>query len=246
MGEDFSDLQALSANNCGISSLHSFPSFPALIKLELSDNRISGNLDKIAAACPRLRGLDLSSNKIRDVEKLKPLADLAELSSLDLESNPIATADDYPDCVFELLPQLEYIDDKDKEGEDRPSDDEDDDEVDEYDSDTGPPIGGVFAPADQYADDLSDDEDDSDASGAFPADGLNDVDDGAYDEEDEDDADVYGAPVGDLDPLGDGLEDLEGGSEGGSDGELGTEYADEVNDTGDDGAGHDTKRVRTD
>lgn len=39
---------------------------------------------------------------------------LAGLVSLDLEQNPVADLDDYPDALFTLIPQLKFIDDADR------------------------------------------------------------------------------------------------------------------------------------
>lgn len=42
-------------------------------QLELSDNRISGGLDVLAAKCPNLTHLNLSGNKIKDLSTIEPL-----------------------------------------------------------------------------------------------------------------------------------------------------------------------------
>lgn len=42
-------------------------------QLELSDNRISGGLEVLAAKCPNLTHLNLSGNKIKDLSTIEPL-----------------------------------------------------------------------------------------------------------------------------------------------------------------------------
>jgi hypothetical protein len=48
-----------------------FPS--CLIQLELSENRISGDLEVLAEKCPNLKHLNLSGNKIKDLSTIEPL-----------------------------------------------------------------------------------------------------------------------------------------------------------------------------
>ena len=52
-----------------------FPKLPKLEKLELSDNRISGGLQALEGS-PLLTHLNLSNNRIQDLETVKPLAEL--------------------------------------------------------------------------------------------------------------------------------------------------------------------------
>jgi len=70
--EDYSVLENLSLINVGLTSLKGFPKLPNLKKLELSDNRISGGLNLLSGS-PKLTHLNLSGNKIKDIETLKPL-----------------------------------------------------------------------------------------------------------------------------------------------------------------------------
>lgn len=48
-----------------------FPS--CLTQLELSENRISGDLEVLAEKCPNLKHLNLSGNKIKDLSTIEPL-----------------------------------------------------------------------------------------------------------------------------------------------------------------------------
>lgn len=43
------------------------------LQLELSENRISGGLDVLAEKLPNLTHLNLSGNKLKDIDTLEPL-----------------------------------------------------------------------------------------------------------------------------------------------------------------------------
>lgn len=70
--DEYVNLESLSLINVGLTSLKGFPKLPKLKRLELSDNRISNGLDNLTG-CPNLICLNLSGNKIREFENLKPL-----------------------------------------------------------------------------------------------------------------------------------------------------------------------------
>ncbi|XP_042042146.1 acidic leucine-rich nuclear phosphoprotein 32-related protein-like [Salvia splendens] len=136
--EKFHNLQHLSMANIGASSLEQFPRLRNLQKLILSDNRIAGGLEFLVAAGPEsLRDLDLSNNRISDINDLRPLAEL-RLVSLDLYECPVTRIKDYRSRVFGLIRSLKYLDKMDAEENERPeSDDEDDDDDEEEDDDPG-------------------------------------------------------------------------------------------------------------
>jgi acidic leucine-rich nuclear phosphoprotein 32 family protein A/C/D len=75
----------------------------------LSDNRISGGL-QVLKDCSNLTVLNLSNNKIKDMESLEPLKELINLKSVDLYRNEVTQVDEYRDKVFALLPGLTYLD----------------------------------------------------------------------------------------------------------------------------------------
>jgi Leucine-rich repeat (LRR) protein len=70
--DDFKNLESLSLINVGLTTLKGFPNLPNLRKLELSDNRISGSLN-LLHGCSNLSYLNLSGNKIKDIQTLEPL-----------------------------------------------------------------------------------------------------------------------------------------------------------------------------
>jgi len=99
---------------CGINSLEGFPSLPALLELNLADN------------------------KVTSAEGLKSLKEAApSLQTLELEGCPLATKDGYRDAVFALLPHLVSVDGLTKDGEPVDDDDEGEEEDEEGDADEG-------------------------------------------------------------------------------------------------------------
>ncbi|XP_058829845.1 acidic leucine-rich nuclear phosphoprotein 32 family member A isoform X2 [Topomyia yanbarensis] len=122
--DSFKALEVLSLINVGLVSLKSFPKLPNLRKLELSDNRISNGVSHLTGS-PKLTHLNLSGNRIKDFEELKPLKELENLEVLDLFNNEVTTTEDYRDKIFELIPSLKYLDGFDKEDTEAPSDEED-------------------------------------------------------------------------------------------------------------------------
>lgn len=130
--EKFHNLQHLSIANIGVSSLEQFPRLQNLQKLILSDNRIASGLEfLVEAGLESLRDLDLSNNRIQDINDLGPLAEL-KLVSLDLYECPVTRIKDYRSRVFGLIKSLRYLDKMDADENERPeSDDDDDDEEEE-------------------------------------------------------------------------------------------------------------------
>ncbi|CAN6541675.1 unnamed protein product [Malus baccata var. baccata] len=145
--EKFQNLQHLSIANVGVSSLEQFPRLRNLQKLILSDNRIAGGLEfLVEAGLNSLRDLDLSNNRIQQVEDLAPLAQL-RLVSLDLYECPVTHVKDYRSRVFGLIKSLKYLDKMDADENERPeSDDEEEDEEDEEDDPGSGEIDGEERP----------------------------------------------------------------------------------------------------
>ena len=80
-------LEELSVAGARLSSLQGLPRLPALRRLSLPDNRLSGApaLAAVAEACgATLRHLDLGNNRFAEVGELEPLAKLG-VEALDLE-----------------------------------------------------------------------------------------------------------------------------------------------------------------
>ncbi|KAG5677199.1 hypothetical protein PVAND_006978 [Polypedilum vanderplanki] len=122
--DEFTALEKLSLINVGLTSLKSFPKLASLKKLELSDNRISNGLNHLLTS-PKLTSLNLSGNKIKDFDELKPLASLEKLEILDLFNNEVTSVENYRNNVFQLIPSLKFLDGFDKDDNEAPSDEDD-------------------------------------------------------------------------------------------------------------------------
>lgn len=107
--EEFSNLTKLSLINVGLTTLKGFPKLPKLKKLELSDNRISNGLAFLSETSPSITNLNLSGNRLKDLEALKDLK-FEQLEVLDLFNNEATLVDNYREKVFALIPSLKYLD----------------------------------------------------------------------------------------------------------------------------------------
>lgn len=84
---------------------------------------------------PKLTHLNLSGNKIKDLDTLEPLKDFKYLKSLDLFNNEATSIENYREKIFKLIPSLKYLDGYDAEdGEAEDSEAEDDVNGNEDDS----------------------------------------------------------------------------------------------------------------
>ncbi|NWU35974.1 AN32B protein, partial [Hylia prasina] len=184
LSSDFENLEFLSMININLLSVSNLPKLNKLRKLELSDNRISGGLEVLAEKTPNLTHLNLSGNKIKDINTLEPLKKLPNLHSLDLFNCEVTMLINYRESVFALLPQLTYLDGFDAADQEAPdSDPEADGDAleDEYEN-------GEDDLDEEVIDDEEDEDDD--LEGEEEEDGVDDEEedeeeDGEEDEEDE-------------------------------------------------------------
>jgi len=215
LNEEYTSLESLSLINVGLTSLKGFPKLPALKRLDLGDNRISSGL-AVLQGSPMLTHLNLSGNRIKDLETLEPLKNLSSLGNLDLFNNPCSTdEDEFRKKVFEMLPSLKYLDSADVNNE----------EVDDSDIENDLDNNGVGG-----GEDDEDDDDDDD-----------DLDDEELDEEDDEEEEnrgPTGGKAGATEEDGEEEEDddEEDGEEEEEDGPgLSALYNDNIGDDGDDG-----------
>ncbi|KAJ8335293.1 hypothetical protein SKAU_G00409320 [Synaphobranchus kaupii] len=174
--DDFKELEFLSMVNVGLTSVAKLPSLPKLRKLELSDNSISAAMETLSEKCPNLTYLNLSGNKIKELRTVEALQNLKNLRSLDLFNCEITTLEDYRESVFQLLPQVTYLDGFDQEDNEAPDSEADDDDDDDDGEEGAGPTGDY--------DDEDDDEEGSDTGEV----GLSYLmKEGIQDEEDDDD-----------------------------------------------------------
>jgi len=130
--ERYNNLDFLSLSGCGLRSLKNFPELPNLIKLDLTHNDLSGELQSISHL-PELMQVCLNSNRIATLQELEPLKPLENLISLDLDQNPVCELPEFRKKVFKILPQLKLLDDLNSEGEEGPLFSEEEEDQDEED-----------------------------------------------------------------------------------------------------------------
>ena len=142
--EKQADLMCLSLNNCGLTSLANFPTKPTLIRLELMENKFPAKDLHFVGAITSLQSLSLGSNTINSIEDIAPLKSLDNLIQLDLSETGLSKTPDYRKNVFELIPNLQVLDNLDVDGneyeysseeEGEGDDDEEGDDSDDEDGD---------------------------------------------------------------------------------------------------------------
>ncbi|XP_055689605.1 acidic leucine-rich nuclear phosphoprotein 32 family member A isoform X1 [Lutzomyia longipalpis] len=131
LNEEFVNLKQLSLINVGLTTLKGFPKLPNLKKLELSDNRISNGLNYLEVS-PNITHLNLSGNRLNELDALKPLENFKHLEVLDLFNNEVTVKENYREKTFQMLPSLKYLDGFDSKDMEAPSDADDDEEVNGY------------------------------------------------------------------------------------------------------------------
>ncbi|CAD8168383.1 unnamed protein product [Paramecium pentaurelia] len=145
------NLISLSLVECKLKNLEGFPKLNNLENLILEANQLDGQaISYISKNFKQLACLSLADNKISTFEDVEPLKQLKQLQQLDLADNPITQLPGYFNKVFQLIPSLQVLDNKDKDGQEielssgedelDESDDQggkegDEDEEDEFDED---------------------------------------------------------------------------------------------------------------
>lgn len=117
------NLLSLSLNECSLTSLVNLPILPNLVRLELCDNKLPPSSLSLLSQLKNLQALSLGGNYIKSLEDLSPLKAIDSLNDLDLLGCEINMMEDYRDKVFEILPQLQILDNYDREGNDLDEDD---------------------------------------------------------------------------------------------------------------------------
>lgn len=164
--DEFKNLEILSMINVGLTTIKGWPKLANLRKLELSDNRIYQGLENLIS-CPNLTHLNLSGNKIKDLEDLAPLAKLANLRNVDLFNCEVTKLGDYRDQVFKLLPTLKFLDgfdqnEQEDEDEDEYGCDDSGDEVDAEEDEDGEDEDDEDDEEDEEEDDEDEEDEDED------------------------------------------------------------------------------------
>ncbi|CAD8150409.1 unnamed protein product [Paramecium octaurelia] len=154
------NLVSLSLVECQLKNLEGFPKLNNLENLILEANQLDGQaITYISKNFKKLACLSLADNNIKTFEDVEPLKQLKQLQQLDLADNPITQLPGYFNKIFELLPSLSVLDNKDKEGQEIQfsSDEEEGDEYDELGAKDGDDDED-----DQFDEDEEDEDDESD------------------------------------------------------------------------------------
>jgi hypothetical protein len=102
-------VQVLWLTRASLRDLDGISAFSVIRELYLSYNDISDVSP--FASCDTLEVLDLEGNDIDDISSIQFLSSCCLLSSLSLESNPVAAQPEYRSNVLSWLPQLQVLDD---------------------------------------------------------------------------------------------------------------------------------------
>ncbi|CAD8081919.1 unnamed protein product [Paramecium sonneborni] len=156
------NLISLSLVECQLKNLDGFPKLTNLENLILEANQLDGSaITYISKNFKKLACLSLADNKISKFEEIEPLKQLKQLQQLDLADNPITQLPGYFNKIFEIVPSLQVLDNKDKEGQEIQYSSEGEDEGDEYDD-----LGGKDGDEDddeEFDEDEDDEDEESDA-----------------------------------------------------------------------------------
>lgn len=191
LSSDFENLEFLSMINVNLLSVFNLPKLNKLRKLELSDNRISGGLEVLAEKTPNLTHLNLSGNKIKDINTLEPLKKLPHLRSLDLFNCEVTMLINYRESVFGLLPQLTYLDGFDASDKEAPDSDPEADGLDDDYDENGDEGEEEDEEDEEELDEdvVEDEEDDEDLDGEEEEEGVDDEEEEDEEEGEDEDED---------------------------------------------------------
>jgi len=118
---DFELLETLDLSNSLLTSLKTFPKLKNLKKVDLSGNGLSKGLEYLSE-CTNLNYIIINNNRIKELESLlESLKSLENLTHLELNLGndlPNFTNSEYRAKVFDMLPNLQYLDQEDIDGND--------------------------------------------------------------------------------------------------------------------------------
>ena len=116
--EEYTNLMALTLNECSLNTLENFPKLPNLARLELCDNKLKGSALKKLEILKSLQSLALGGNELKNIDDLIPLKQLENLTDLDLLGCEMNFIENYREVVFAKLPHVLILDNCDREGND--------------------------------------------------------------------------------------------------------------------------------
>mmetsp|Transcript_38470 Transcript_38470/g.39900 ORF Transcript_38470/g.39900 Transcript_38470/m.39900 type:complete len:217 (+) Transcript_38470:1-651(+) len=153
--EKYSNLIHLSLNGFGLDNLTNFPKLPSLQVLEIRQNNLDGSdFEQLVDLYPDLYKLKVGENKIKSLDIFKKLAD-SNIRKIELAETAATESKDYRNTLFQMLKNVDIVDNQTRDGEEASStiyeedegemgeeldDDEfdgEDEEFEEYDDEEG-------------------------------------------------------------------------------------------------------------
>jgi hypothetical protein len=113
LGTSFSNLMVLWLARSNVQELDGISGLTSIKEVYLAFNDIK-DLSAMVG-CDTLEVLDLEGNAIADLSEVGFLASCDKLAFLTLDGNPIANSESYRKYVCESLPQIEMLDDEERE-----------------------------------------------------------------------------------------------------------------------------------
>ena len=116
--ELYRNLIHLSLNNIGLENLSNFPEIKSLMILSLNNNKLTGDdFSIIPNTYPLLYKLKISNNNIQSIDKLSYFSK-TKLKKIEIKDNPFTkNIENYRQKVYELIPSLVIVDQKQKNGQ---------------------------------------------------------------------------------------------------------------------------------
>ncbi|CAK73675.1 unnamed protein product (macronuclear) [Paramecium tetraurelia] len=150
-------LKTLAITCCGLKQLNGLPAMDQLEVLMLEGNCLDGSaLKYISENFKNIICLSLAENQIKSLEELQVLKNLSSLQQLDLSDNEVEQQAGYHQKIFEMLPNLQVLDNKNKDGKGIEYSDEDNDFEEGIGSDS------------EFNDDEDEDEDEEESEDESP------------------------------------------------------------------------------
>ena len=126
--EKYNNLIHLSLNGFGLESLKNFPKIATLQVLEIRQNALQGNdFAALKDLYPELYKLKVGENPIKNLDVFKVLAN-SSIKKVELSDIPAIEGKDYRKILFDLMPNLEIVDNQTKDGDEASSTIYEDDE----------------------------------------------------------------------------------------------------------------------
>ncbi|EER16097.1 U2 small nuclear ribonucleoprotein A', putative [Perkinsus marinus ATCC 50983] len=111
-------LTLINFTSCGLTEIQApFPELANVETLDLSENKLTSDVIDKLVNLSALRLLLLRGNLIDSVEEFKALRNLKSLQVIDLKECPVVKTANYRKKIFDILEQVEVIDDKGRDGD---------------------------------------------------------------------------------------------------------------------------------